>query len=174
MGQFAEVLISAGRRPRGFADQLLNGIPADQFARLPVVGGTTVQSNHPAWIFGHLSLYPAKLLSFLGLNRGDTRVPESWGPLFQPGSECVDDAEGTRYPPMDELVSTYRRVYDDALERIPTVDDATLLAKLTEEPYASFIPTNGAAVAMMLASHVSFHWGQVSAWRRCMGLGPAS
>ena len=42
----------------GYADRLLTGIPADRFARFATVGGTAVNSNHPAFVYGHLCLRP--------------------------------------------------------------------------------------------------------------------
>ena len=44
-----------------YADRLLKELPADRFARFASVGGTTVESNHPAFILGHLALYGPRL-----------------------------------------------------------------------------------------------------------------
>ena len=37
----------------GYADRLLKGVPAERFARFAVVGGQIVESNHPAFVYGH-------------------------------------------------------------------------------------------------------------------------
>ena len=50
----------------GYAERLLAGIDNDQFGRLPHVGEQVIQSNHPAFIYGHLSLYAPKIIANLG------------------------------------------------------------------------------------------------------------
>jgi hypothetical protein len=171
MGQIAEMIVTGGRRVRGFADALLEGIAAERFARKPVADGAPINTNHPAWVFGHLALYPGKALQFLGQSPANASVPESWAPLFQPGSECKDDAERAIYPAMEEIVAAYRRTYDAALGVIETLDDAVFATPIEVEPYKQFMPTAGVGANSLMNAHVGFHLGQVSTWRRCMGMG---
>ncbi len=49
-----------------YAKRLLVGIPVDRFARFAAPGRQVVESNHPAFILGHLSLYPANVVRLLG------------------------------------------------------------------------------------------------------------
>ena len=46
----------------GYAERLLKNVPADRAGRFAVPGGVVVESNHPAFIYGHLSLYAPKIL----------------------------------------------------------------------------------------------------------------
>lgn len=173
MGQFAKTIVESGRRYREFADMLLAGISPAHFARKPIADGKTIDTNHPAWICGHLSLYPALALRFLKLDDAQAAVPDTYSALFAPGTECVDDADGTRYPLMSDLVERFRNSYDTALDLVEQVDDSALDLPVEESPYRDFMSNAGQAAMVLLGGHVSFHLGQISTWRRCMGLGPA-
>ena len=48
-----------------YADRLRQDIPHIEAARFARPGGHMVSSNHPCFIFGHLSLYPPKVLGQL-------------------------------------------------------------------------------------------------------------
>jgi len=150
----------------GFFEQALASIPAETFARKP----EGVNTNHPAWIVGHLSIYTDTLLEMIG--RSDLANPSAAKPdLFADGTECKDDADGAIYPPKDELVSLFFERINTALDALAETDDATL-AKPNTAFAAEAIPTVGGLATFLMGHHVMMHFGQVSAWRRMMGLGP--
>jgi hypothetical protein len=171
VGQVAEIIVANGRRVRLFAEKLLVGIDAAHFARKPRIGETLIETNHPAFVYGHLSLYPGRALKFLGVGGFEAGPPEHWESLFNPGTPCHDDPEGRIYPPMGEITGAYFRAYDTAFDLVAALPDSAFLPVTPEERFRALFPTVGAAVASMLGQHVSFHMGQLSAWRRCMGLG---
>lgn len=174
MGQFIDSLLFAARRSRGYGEKLAAGIAPDQFARKPrfnnAGGETVVNCNHPAFVFGHLSLYPARVLGFLGLDTSKAAAPAHYGDLFRAGVECKDDPEGTIYPKMAELMSMYLRSHDAAFEAIATLSDSAMAAPTTEEKLKANFPVTGHAVLFLLNNHATMHLGQISTWRRCMGL----
>lgn len=177
MGQFAEVIVASAKRSRGYAERVLKGITAETFARKasfeakgkPVV----VETNHPAWVFGHLGLYPSRVLQMVGLDGSKVAAPAAFEALFQDGTACQDDAAGKIYPTMETITSHYFRACDTVFEAVAKVDDKVLLAVTAEEKYRQAFPVVGGRVNFMLNNHVMMHLGQVSAWRRCMGLPPA-
>lgn len=156
----------------GYAEALLHGIPEDRFARFAVGANGPVVSNHPAWICGHLSLYPGRAAGMLGLGNGFA-VPDSWEDLFGPKSECVDDVDGSRYPNMSELVDAMRRHQRAVADALLNVDDAALAAPTPVERYQQRFPTVMCAVDFLITSHQMLHLGQLSAWRRIEGLDSA-
>lgn len=172
MGQVAELIVTCGRRARTFGEKLLAGVQPGQFARKPRADGKVIDTNHPAFVYGHLSLYPARILGFLKLDPAPAAVPVAWVQLFNPGTPCHDDPDGRIYPPMAELTAAYCRTYDAVLAALPGVSDAALAAPTPDERYRAFLPVVGAAALSMLNNHPALHFGQISAWRRCMGLGP--
>lgn len=174
MPLIGSILASNGSLTLMNAERLLVGISPSQFARFARPGGVEVQSNHPAWIMGHLALYPQRVLLALGLPLGDSAMPSGYEPLFKNGSECRDDAAGSLYPPMAELSAAFFRSYKAAIAAVASAaDEAFAKPNPAEGRLRELFPTIGAAVAFYLSGHAQLHLGQLSAWRRAMGLGAA-
>lgn len=156
------------------AERLLSGVEAAQFARLASPGGVVVQSNHGAFVLGHLSLYGPKIVEQLGGDAPDLAPPDRFALLFSKDAKCVDDPEGIVYPPMEAVASHFFLVYRTAIDHLRSADDAQLLqpnrsgGRLTE-----LFPTTGSMLAFYAGGHVMLHLGQMSAWRRMLGLGEA-
>ncbi len=173
MNPFATSIRHAAEHSLGYGKRLLTDVPPETFARLPLLGERHVQTNHGAFIYGHLSLYPSRVLELLGHDPSPAAYPPEWRELCGAGAACEDDADGTRYPAMEAIVENYERGYTLAIEAVAGATDAVLTAEMPDERYRSFFPTVGVAVLFLLNNHPSVHHGQMSAWRRCIGLGPA-
>jgi hypothetical protein len=175
MPRIGEIL-AAGATPGVLsARRLLTGVTPLNYARLARPGGQLVQSNHAAFVLGHLALYPAKVLARLGRPARSTACPDTWPGLFEAGAECRDDADARLYPPLEELTARFFAGYETAAHAVSAADDAALLApNPTEGRSRELFPTIGAVVAFYLAGHVMNHLGQLSAWCRCIGLPPAT
>ena len=158
---------------RGYAERLLKDVSPTLFARTPVVNSAPVAINHPAFIFGHLSLYPVQLAEMVGVSTQGMEVPASYSDLFKIGVECRDDGEGTIYPPMEELTSLYFTSYDQLLSKVSSIQPELLDQPLENPARREKFGTVGAFMTYLLLAHPQVHLGQFSAWRRCMGLGPA-
>jgi len=168
MGVVADVIVPGGRAALGYGEMLLKGLKAGDFARMP----KGVVTNHPAFCFGHLAIYPDRVLEMIG--RGDLARPDArFVELFSAGKECVDDPTGTVYPPMEEIASRYRERYGVLLQAVGEVSDGVFAQKNPNERMVERFPTIGAMVAFMVCGHCMVHHGQVSAWRRMMGYGSA-
>ncbi len=154
-----------------YAEALVKGIDPGTFAHMPSKGpGKDV--NSPAFNFGHLSLYPdVRILPLLG--REDLAQPLPYAAeLFKAGATCVDQP-GT-YPPMETILRTFferTRVAIAALDSVPEERFGT--PNPMEGRMRELFPTIGSAVNFLLVGHVQSHLGQVSVWRRMMGLGSA-
>ncbi len=159
----AQFLAGNLRLTLGYADSLAKDIPADKFAFKP---HPTI--NHPAWCLGHLSLYPDRVFGGL-LGRTDLARPnEKFTRLFEPGSKCLDDAK--IYPPKDAIMKELRDRHAVMLDYLATVDDEVMQRPTTHERYAARFPQLGHALHFLFANHIMMHLGQVSSWRRCIGL----
>jgi len=170
----AETITRTLQRTRGLADALLKDIPAEKFARFPEVGGQKIVTNHPAFVFGHLSIYPVKLLETLGIDAPEIAVPEGFAEAFENGVECRDDPNHSVYPAMDAITGYFNLAHDTAITRLAQVDDETLNTPFAGDAwYVESMRTPASFIIFMLHDHYMFHLGQVSAWRRCMGLGSA-
>ena len=154
-----------------YGEALLKTIPAENFAVMPSKGpGKDV--NSAAFNIGHLSIYPdMRILSFIGREDLIKPLPYSTD-LFKAGAPCVD--EPGKYPHKDLIVSTFFERYRATIDVLATVaDDTFAKPNPVEGRFRELFPTIGAAVTFLLIGHVQSHLGQVSVWRRMMGLGSA-
>lgn len=175
MGQYIEQIITAARRSLAYADKLAADVKPEIFARKPrfrsAAGEVIVDCNHPAFVYGHLSLYPARLMGFMAVDTAPVAAPAHYGDLFKAGLECKDDPEGKIYPKREEILAYFTRGYHGLLETLAKSGDELLLKPHPDEQIrAKFFPTLGTAMVFMTNNHVSMHMGQISTWRRCFGL----
>ena len=122
-------------------------------------------ANHPAWTIGHLVFTCQMLGGVIGIKPW---LPKSWPKRYGSGSVPTDDPE--LYEPKEILL----KILDDAQARmtaaIKKLDDASLDAAFPEPSYLEVFPTVRHSLTQVLVGHASFHVGQVSVWRRAMGL----
>jgi hypothetical protein len=174
MGQVADVIVAPARIARNYAELMLKDVRADQFARLPSAGGKPVQTNHPAFVFGHLSIYPPRVAAMLGQQGMAVPNPPRFDELFVNGKPCLDDPNGTIYPPMDVITKHFFAGFDAAMGAVAKASDLDFTKpNPAEGRFKEMFPTVGGAINFMMSSHAMSHLGQVSAWRRFMGLGSA-
>lgn len=157
----------------GYTDRLMVGIPADQFARFASPGGQVVESNHPAFILGHLALYPSKIVGELGRQDLALSAPDQFETVFSKDAKCVDDPDGSIYPAMDDVVEFFKNAHAKALAALREADDATLQQANPNERMSGKFPTIGSMHGFYVGGHMMMHLGQLSAWRRMAGLGAA-
>lgn len=174
MGQLGKTIAAAGQFSVIYGEGMLKDVKAELFARRPVINGKTIECNHPAWVYGHLGLYSFRVCEFLGIDPGPTVKPAGWDDLFKNGSECKDDPTGKIYPAMEKLTKYYMDGYRHVISRLPEVNDEVFAR---ENPatgrFKEVLPTVGGAVTFMMTGHPMSHLGQISTWRRCVGLGSA-
>lgn len=174
MKQIGPMIAASGSLGLMYAEKLLAGVTPETFARLARPGGHVVQSNHPAFVFGHLSLYPPRIVQLLGAKAPHVTVTAADEALFKSGAECRDDADGTIYPPMKTMTERFFTGYRAAIEAAAGAEDDVLAqVNPTEGRSRELFPTIGAAFCFSLSGHLQNHLGQMSAWRRAMGLPPA-
>jgi hypothetical protein len=174
MDHMGTVIASGAERMMGLAEALLGGVEASRFARFASPGGETVHANHPAFIYGHLSLYPARVLIAAGEEASGIAAPAGWEDLFQHGAECRDDPEGSIYPAMDEIVRVFTDGHRAAIEKIRGWSDARMAERHgIEGRMAEAFPTVGHVSNFLMLGHTMMHLGQMSTWRRAEGLGSA-
>jgi len=162
--RMADIMLHGLKRSLGYGELLLKDIPADKFAHMP-----HPTMNHPAFIIGHLSLYPNRL--FTMLDRKDlVKDKPGYPELFQAGVQCVEQVG--RYPKKDEIVSFYVERYTAISNFLPSLDDEVFSRENPMEGrMREVFPQIGLACNFLLNNHHMMHLGQVSAWRRCIGLG---
>ena len=174
MAQMGSLIAPGARLAQMYAERLLKGVTQATYARLARPGGTVIQSNHAAFVLGHLALYPARVLQFLNLPPEPVAAPAQFTALFKDGVACQDDSDGKIYPPLDELSSVFFSGYKSAIDAIAAAPDERFTGpNPAEGRMRELFPTLGSALNFYVLGHVEMHLGQLSAWRRAMGLPPA-
>ena len=160
-----DLVLATLERTIGYAEALLKDVDPGTFAHLPLPN-----FNHPAFCFGHLALYPNRWLEFLG--RGDEVhvLPFDADPYLA-GAECVE--QDGRYASMEVITTAFFESHRNFAELAPGIDPLRFADEIPEgNPYRPFFGLVGNAVTFMACSHTMMHLGQISMWRRAMGLGP--
>jgi hypothetical protein len=158
----------------GYGERLLAGVTAENFGRLANTGRSPIRSNHPAFIYGHLSLYAPQIIAHLGDDVPNLRTPDRFESLFSKDATCRDDLDRKIYPAKDEVTKFFFDSYRAAAEMLRSVDDRVLQqpnpsgGRMTE-----LFPMVGSMLNYYAGGHFMMHLGQMSAWRRMIGLGPA-
>ncbi|MEZ6244311.1 MAG: hypothetical protein R3B57_14865 [Phycisphaerales bacterium] len=171
MGELSEVIWANAVRTCEIGKALARDIPIENFARLPMGEGGPIFMNHPAFVYGHLSLYPARVLKMAGLNPQLAAVPYWYEEVFGSGTICRDDPFAEIYPDKNEIMGQFDRSLGVTADLVRQLPDEIMEETHTMSPeFGSMLLSLGAAAEYLLNNHPMFHLGQVSAWRRCMGL----
>jgi hypothetical protein len=146
------------------AGMLVDDISPEKFAdRL----GTTI--NHPTFVLGHCAYYAGVCITMLG---GTVEFGEHESELFDMNAEYDD--EGDRYPTKDECMAHFMSRYNDAADYHASCDRLILACSAASTPFEGRFSTLWHVAAFMLMGHPSFHFEQISAWRRVAGMGSAT
>ena len=146
----------------GYCKMLTNDIDDARLADLPAPG-----VNHPAWILTHLAIctdYAARLLG------EPTKCPKEWHESCAPGSSL--SSERSSYASKHDLIAAL-----EAGQARVSAAAAKATDEVLRKPHGvqlAFVknsfPTVGDLVAHLMTTHTGFHLGQLSIWRRMMGL----
>lgn len=157
-----------------YARRMLVGVTPEQFGRFASPGHQVVESNHPAFVYGHLSLYASRIIEQLGADASTLVPSERFQAAFSKDAQCVDDPTGSVYPTMEEVTAAFFQGYEACLEVLRnTPDEAFQQPNPAGGRMTDLFPTLGSMQAFYAGGHIMFHFGQVSAWRRMQGLGAA-
>lgn len=155
-------VVQAGQIMLGILDKQIQGLSNDELVRQQ--GGVV---NHPIWTMGHIAHTLNGTIMLLG---GESMLNESWGKKFGTGSQPVADASA--YPSAAELKQSLVNLHAKASQLYLSAPSELLRSRNAMEKFADMIPTTGGMVVFLMTAHMCEHLGQVSAWRRAMGLNP--
>lgn len=173
MPNIGPMFAASGKLGVGYAQMLLAGVNDEECSRFARIGDTVIESNHPAFILGHLTLYPTRVVGQLGEDIQTVAPPDNYEKLFSHEAKCVDDPDRKIYPPLDEITAVMMDGYGKAIKLLEATADDAFLAENPIERLRERFPTLGSALGFYVGGHMMMHLGQMSAWRRAMGLGSA-
>ncbi len=150
-----------------FARQLVLDLTEEQMTYIPSEGLV----NHPAFTLGHLISGSAMLVEDLG---GDFDMSNEWKKLFLrkgPGDPRLPKT-GVEYPAKKDLITELSRQHDLVKGRLNKQTEEGL-SKRIKWRFNSYMPTLLDIIFFMCINHEAMHLGQLSAWRRAMGMNSA-
>lgn len=131
-----------------------------------------VAMNHPAWVLGHLFMLDAYAADMLGMHLSSP-VDEAWAARYGPTSAPGGGESGLGKAELLEQMAMVRERLVGRLESMSVEGtDAAAHGLDSATPDVTFrkdFPTLRHLVMYMLW-HEAYHAGQLSAWRRAMGL----
>ena len=123
--------------------------------------------NHPAWVVGHLTHACQLLGGAIGLPEW---LPNDWAKRFGTGSVPVADAG--LYETKNDALAMLRDAQVRITRAVDQLDDSRLDEPFPDESYRVVFPAIRHALTQVLVGHTANHIGQLSVWRRAMGLPP--
>jgi hypothetical protein len=155
--------IDAIRTALKFSDMGINYL-ADM-ADAPLLRPGPWSGNHAMWIAGHLAVVEGRLHQMLD---GGPNPLHAWKPLFDWGSEPVDDPAA--YPPYAEVLGKFKELRARTHAFLDEFGDAGLDRPTKSRPpgFTAGFDTAG-SVIMVIAGHAIGHLGGLTVTRAAAG-----
>ena len=125
--------------------------------------------NHAAWTLGHIIYGCQEMAGALGIEEW---LPREWPTLF--GTDTIPLADVSRYPNKSALLALLKESASRLENALLATNESALAQPLPDEQCREILPTMGHALLQVMAAHTAFHAGQLSVWRRAIGLRPVS
>jgi uncharacterized damage-inducible protein DinB len=146
----------------GYGKMLVDDVPDERMAEQP-----HADINHPAWILGHLATSAESMLARVGEAKS---LPEDWFTRFGAGSKPTPLRAD--YPSKVELWGALEHANQRIRDFVANAPAERLAAPTTIARAKEILPTAKEMIAFVLTGHVGVHFGQLSMWRRLIGLPP--
>lgn len=154
MLQFAEPLFVQNL---AYAKRLVADLTDEQCTQQPLA---VRELNHATFVLGHLAYVCDVGATLLGLPALHANMKDAYGMGAKPG---------TSGPAKAELLALYEAAHN-RLVAAALAAKTELLQELPPERFRARFPTIGHVVLHLLTNHQAVHLGQLSAWRRALGL----
>jgi DinB superfamily len=117
--------------------------------------------NHPAWTLGHLITGSALILMLLD-EPGDHFAGFD-SKKYGPGSKPV--ADRSQYPSREELLARFATLHEQVASAVRSKHEA-YFSRPSPEYLRGFASTIGQVAFYLLATHESYHLGQIMQWKK--------
>lgn len=162
MHPLASAILISWRRNGAYALRLAGDLTDAQFVAQPP--GISAILNHPAWIFAHLNVYAPLCTAMLARKPFTDPIDHPFGQKSEVSPRAAD------YPARSALLAAYQRTHDEAQQALESADDKVFGESNPVERWRAMHPTIGDMLMTLMVKHESHHLGQLSTWRRAMGL----
>ncbi|MEK6700712.1 MAG: DinB family protein [Planctomycetota bacterium] len=157
----ASAILITWRRNGQYARRLVVDLSPAQWTAQPIAGATL---NHPAWIFSHLNVYaPLCIAMARGQSFADP-IDHKFGQRSEVSTNPSD------YPHGPALLADYESLHTQTEEALVVAPPEVFAAANPLERWRAIHPTIGDMLVTLMVKHESGHLGQLSAWRRALGM----
>ena len=123
--------------------------------------------NHAAWVLCHLKTYRPVIAGLISNG-------EIVDPIDNPyGMKSSPQMDGSIYPAKHLILAELEKGKDAVLSALENVDPNVWSMGLPLDRWQTRWGCRGVAVTYLMLNHESTHLGQLSGWRRALGLPPA-
>lgn len=162
MSNMMEGLLYAWAKNLDYGQRLIGDLSEEQLIQQPVDNG--VPANHPAWVFSHLNVYLPVIESLVEGNEFEDPKGHRFGMQSQP-----EMAAGV-YAPKQQLLDEFVEGHEKVEAALRSTNDEVFSRPMSLERWRTPMPTVGIALPYLMLAHENQHFGQISAWRRVLGL----
>lgn len=140
-------------------ERLVSDVDDAQFADQPVEA-----INHPAWLLGHITTYHDVIVALLAGQPFDN-------PWDAPcGKNSTPTSDRSVYASKDEILRLHREGFERGAEAIRSAPAQAWTASFDHPEWGKQFDAVAPAVVFLATTHQALHLGQLSGWRRAMGL----
>ncbi|MBL8892770.1 MAG: DinB family protein [Planctomycetaceae bacterium] len=159
-----EGLIYGYKKNMDYATKLVADLSDEQMVAQPA--GSAAVANHPAWVLSHLNIYlPVMVALIEGRTFADPKGHEF-------GMQSKPELGRGRYAAKEKLITEFTVGHEQVIESLRREGEAALNREMTLERWKPIMPQVGIALPYLMLVHENTHLGQLSAWRRIIGLPP--
>ncbi len=163
MSAVLEGLVAAFRRNQDYGQRLVQDLTEEQMVLQPRVAGE-LTGNHPAWVLSHLNAYLGVMQSVIqGMPIEDPR-DHPFGMQSQPVSDR------SLYASRDQLLAEWSQGHEQVSRLLEAAGDDVFRQPVQLDRWAEVMPLAGICLPYLMLNHENIHLGQLSAWRRVLGM----
>jgi hypothetical protein len=155
----ADAIAITWKRNAEYGVRLVGDLKDEQFVAQPVAGRVM---NHPAWVLNHLNLYAGIAVKLCRGEAFEDPADHPHGQKSEPLARLDEDPK--------VMVATWRTLHDEGTAALARATAALTGAPNPLARWRAMHPTVGDMLVTLMVKHESAHLGQLSAWRRAMGL----
>ncbi len=163
MSTIIDGLIYGWKKNLDYGQRLVADLSEDQMVAQPVCAGTA-PVNHAAWVLSHLNVYLPIISSIIDKKPFDDPREHEFGMLSKP------EIDRNTYAAKADLMGSFVAGHERVATQLAAADDSIFENDVMLPRWQPVMPRAGIALPYLMLLHENQHFGQISAWRRVLGL----
>lgn len=120
--------------------------------------------NHPAWAMCHMNVYLPVIAAVIQGKPFDDPRDHAYGMQSHP------ELDRQRYPEKGMILETWNQGHHEVAELLKAADVTVFERPILLERWKTRFASAGQLLPYLMLNHENTHLGQISAWRRALGL----